>query len=115
MTRKLSIVLLATLAALAFGSTAFAGNIGTEAGNYEFSFDQVTEVMVETPNYSSEYLAALGTEAGTWNIQHIDVNAQMAAEQHIYNWDHLHALGTEAGDFESMKLSDEPKRVCILC
>lgn len=115
MTHKLTIVLLATFAALAFSSTVFAGDIGTEAGADPFSFDQVTSAPADTPNYSADYLAALGTEAGTWDIEHTDVDAQKAAVQKQYNWDHLHALGTEAGDYETFKISDEPQRVCMLC
>ncbi len=115
MTRKLTIVLLATFAILAISGTVFAGDISSEAGNYEFSFDQVAAAPAETPNYSADYLAAIGTEAGTWNVKYNDVDAQKAARDYQYDWNHLHAMGTEAGDYDAFKLSNEPKRFCILC
>ena len=117
--KQLIISMLIVLVTLGLTGIAFAGDIGSEAGHSEFSFDQKVDSKLleaaKTHPYDAEVLAVIGTEAGAWDIQHVDADALEAARNYKYDWDKLHAISTEAGDYEAFKLSDKPLRVCILC
>jgi len=49
-------------------SIASAGGIGTEAGDWEYSFDS-PDVAVEGYQYDQESLTRVGTEAGDWEFK----------------------------------------------
>jgi hypothetical protein len=86
---------------LALVSVASAGDIGTEAGDWEYKFDS-PDVAVEGYQYDQEALARIGSEAGDWEFQFDapETKADIAAKNYPYDQELLSVIGTEAGDWE---------------
>jgi len=116
--KQLIFCILTTLAAFALAGNAFAGDMSKEADNFEFGSAPLSSELqkaVSTHNYDSEVLAAIGSEAGAWNIDHVDPKALEAARNHNYDRDQLNAISTEAGAKEGFEQGTTPGRVCVLC
>ena len=92
---------LAVFLFLALVGIASAGDIGTEAGNWEFKFDS-PDVAVEGYQYDQESLARIGSEAGDWEFRPDapETKADIAAKNYQYDQESLAEVGTEAGDWE---------------
>ncbi len=86
---------------LALVGIASAGDIGTEAGNWEYNFDS-PDVAVEGYQYDQEALARIGSEAGDWEYRSgaPETKADIAAKNYQYDQESLALVGTEAGDWE---------------
>ena len=86
---------------LALVGIASAGDIGTEAGDWEYNFDS-PDVAVEGYQYDQESLARVGTEAGDWeyNSDAPETKADIAAKNYKDSQESLALVGTEAGDWE---------------
>ena len=86
---------------LALFSVASAGDIGTEAGDWEYKFDS-PDLAVEGYQYDQEALARIGSEAGDWEYRSDapETNADIAAKNYQYDQESLALVGTEAGDWE---------------
>jgi len=118
-TKKLILSLLATFVTLTLAGTVMASDIGTEAGNFEFNFEQQLnpelQRAVSNHVYNPKLLAAIGTESGAWNVNYVDPKALEAAKSHEYDSSHLQAVGTEAGDYDVFEQKSSPHPACILC
>lgn len=53
---------------LALVGIASAGDVGTEAGDWEYKFDS-PDLAVEGYQYDQEALSRVGTEAGDWEFK----------------------------------------------
>jgi hypothetical protein len=86
---------------LALVSAASAGDIGTEAGDWEYKFDS-PDSAVEGYQYDQEALSRVGTEAGDWEYRYDapETNADIAAKNYPYDQESMGLVGTEAGDWE---------------
>ena len=106
--KEILVILLAGVLSIGLVGTAFAGGnnaIGTEAGNWQYSFDRPeskASAVAKAHEYDSEALAAVGTEAGHWqyNFDAPDTRAAKAARNHDYDRSSLATVGTEAGNWE---------------
>ncbi len=81
-----------------------SANIGTEAGNWEFSFSDhkaKTDIAAESYHYDQNALAKVGTEAGNWQYNYYapESKADNAARSYSYNQEQLSLVGTEAGNW----------------
>ena len=86
---------------LALISVVSAGDIGTEAGDWEYKFDS-PDLAVEGYQYDQEALARIGSEAGDWEYRPDapETKADIAAKNYQYDQESLALVGTEAGDWE---------------
>jgi hypothetical protein len=86
---------------LALVSIASAGDIGTEAGDWEYKFDS-PDVTVEGYHYDQEALSRVGTEAGDWEYRSDapETKATIAAKNYQYDQESMALVGTEAGEWE---------------
>lgn len=95
-TTGLSILLFLVLVSL-----ASAGDIGTEAGDWEYKFNS-PDGTVESYQYDQEALAQIGSEAGNWQFRFDapETKAEIAAKNYQYDQKALAVVGTEAGDWK---------------
>ena len=86
---------------LALVGIASAGDIGTEAGDWEYKFDS-PDAAVEGYQYDQEALARVGTEAGDWEYKANapETKADIAAKNYPYDQESMALVGSEAGDWE---------------
>ena len=86
---------------LALVGIASAGDIGTEAGDWEYKFDS-PDLAVEGYQYDQETLARIGSEAGDWEFRSDapETKAEIAAKNYPYDQESLELVGTEAGDWK---------------
>ena len=96
--KQLMIGLLTSCLSLIFLGSAFAGDIGSEAGA-EVRSSQAAVEAAASYNYNQERLAQIGTEAGVheFKFNAPETNADVAANNYDYNPERLNSIGTEAG------------------
>ena len=103
--KEFIIGILATFLCLGVVGTVFAGDVNSEAGEWEFKFDAPeTKADVAAGNnvYDQEHLALVGSEAGDWEYKFDtpDTRADVAARNYVYDQEQLALVGSEAGDWE---------------
>ena len=86
---------------LALVGIASAGDVGTEAGDWEYKFNS-PDAAVEGYQYDQETLARIGSEAGNWEFRADapETKADIAAKRYQYDQEALAVVGSEAGDWE---------------
>jgi hypothetical protein len=92
---------------LALISIASAGDVGTEAGDWEYKFDSPDQA-VDGYQYDQEALTRIGSEAGDWEFRPDapETKADIAAKNYPYDQESLASVGSEAGNWE-YKVNDE--------
>ncbi len=92
---------LSLLLFLVLVSIASAGDIGTEAGDWEYKFNS-PDGAIQGYQYDQEALAQIGSEAGNWQFRFDapETKAEIAAKNYQYDQGALAVVGTEAGDWK---------------